>query len=81
MQQEINDIARGMSVSISRIVRAAEVRERLGVGASTLSVMSAAGKFPKPFPIFPGGRAVGWRECEIETWLQQRRSEAEAGHE
>lgn len=55
-----------------RIVRRAEVRERLGIGASTLSAMVAAGKFPKPFPIFSGGRAVGWREHEIEAWLQQR---------
>lgn len=56
----------------SRIVRRAEVRKRLGIGASTLSAMVAAGKFPKPFPIFSGGRAVGWCEHEIEAWLQQR---------
>lgn len=56
----------------SRVVRPAEVRERLGIGVSTLSAMVAAGKFPKPFSIFPGGRAVGWREHEIEAWLQQR---------
>jgi predicted DNA-binding transcriptional regulator AlpA len=34
--------------------------------------MIAAGKFPKPFPIFSGGRAVGWCEHEIEAWLKQR---------
>ncbi|MEY4838195.1 MAG: hypothetical protein RLZZ475_2054 [Pseudomonadota bacterium] len=65
----------------SRIVRRAEVRERLGIGASTLSAMVAAGKFPKPFPIFSGGRAVGWREHEIEAWLQQRSNAAGGGHE
>ena len=56
----------------SRIVRRAEVRERLGIGASTLSAMVAVGKFPKPFPIFPGGRAVGWCEHEIDAWLHRR---------
>lgn len=58
----------------SRIVRPTEVRERLGIATSTLYAMIAAGKFPKPFPIFSGGRAVGWREHEIEAWLQQRSS-------
>jgi predicted DNA-binding transcriptional regulator AlpA len=43
--------------------------------------MVAAGKFPKPFPIFSGGRAVGWREHEIEAWLQQRSNAAGGGHE
>lgn len=72
MQQFPTSAPPETSSGSSRIVRRAEVRERLGVGSSTLSAMVAAGKFPKPFPIFSGGRAVGWREDQIEAWLQQR---------
>jgi len=72
MQQVPNNTMPEIRSGSSRVVRRAEVRERLGIGASTLSAMIAAGKFPKPFPIFSGGRAVGWCEHEIEAWLQQR---------
>ena len=72
MQQVPTSAPPATTSGSSRIVRRAEVRERLGISASTLSAMIAAGKFPKPFPIFSGGRAVGWREHEIEAWLQQR---------
>lgn len=72
MQQVPTSAPPATTSGSSRIVRRADVRERLGIGASTLSAMIAAGKFPKPFPIFLGGRAVGWFEHEIDSWLQQR---------
>ena len=62
-----------------RIIRAVEVRRKLGVAPSTLFAMVAAGKFPKPFVIFPGGRAVGWREQEIDAWLENRNRVAKKG--
>jgi predicted DNA-binding transcriptional regulator AlpA len=72
MQQSLIDAGSGSAANSSRIVRPVEVRQKLGVASSTLCAMVAAGKFPKPFVIFPGGRAIGWREHEIEAWLQQR---------
>lgn len=81
MQQVLTKSVSGVTSTVSRVVRPAEVCERLGIGTSTLYAMMAAGKFPRPFVIFSGGRAVGWHEQEVEAWLQQRSSEAEAGHE
>lgn len=76
MQPNLIDASLGGASRGSRILRPAEVREKLGVGSSTLAAMVAAGRFPKPFVIFPGGRAVGWREHQIEAWLDNRDSVA-----
>ena len=77
MQQTLINTSQGASSGSSRVVRPAEVCERLGIGTSTLYAMMAAGKFPRPFVIFSGGRAVGWHEQEVEAWLLQRSGAAE----
>ena len=53
----------------NRILRMRELRERLGLSASHLYALMAAGRFPKPFPIIPGGRATGWLESTIDAYL------------
>ena len=60
-----------------RIVRNAQVRTKLDVSEAKLFDMVAKGLFPKPFPIVPGGRAVGWLESDVDHWIleQKRRSE------
>lgn len=57
----------------TQILRHANVRAKLGVSASTLFDMVAKGVFPKPFQIIPGGRAVGWLESEIDSWILKQR--------
>jgi prophage regulatory protein len=57
-----------------RIVRHAEVRERLDVSESKLFDMVAKGIFPAPFQIVPGGRAVGWLESDVDSWILARRT-------
>jgi len=52
-----------------RILRMRDLRERLGLTASHIYAMVAAGRFPKPFPIIPGGRATGWLESTIDAYL------------
>lgn len=52
-----------------RILRMRDLRERLGLSASHLYALMAAGRFPKPFPIIPGGRATGWLESTIDAYL------------
>ena len=56
-----------------RIVRAAEVRARLGISRAKFSDMLSRGQFPRPFVIVPGGRAVGWLEGDVDIWITDRR--------
>ena len=69
----------GKSESL-RIVRNAQVRAKLDVSEAKLFDMVAKGLFPKPFPIVPGGRAVGWLETDVDSWiLEQKRASEEGG--
>ena len=53
-----------------RFVRLHEVMARTGLSRSTIYVMMAEGRFPKPVPL--GERSVGWIESELEEWLRDR---------
>lgn len=55
-----------------RVIRHAKVREKLDVSESKLFDMCAKGIFPKPFPLIPGGRAVGWLESTVDDWILAR---------
>jgi prophage regulatory protein len=55
-----------------RIVRHDEVRRKLDISAAKLFDMIAKEKFPRPFVIVPGGRAVGWLECDVDAWIVER---------
>lgn len=52
------------------ILRLPSVKSRTGLSRSTLYLRISQGQFPKPVNL--GGRAVGWLESEIETWLSCR---------
>jgi len=61
----------------NRILRMRDLRERFGgISASHIYAMVAAGRFPKPFPIIPGGRATGWFESTIDAYLANGASTA-----
>lgn len=59
------------------IVRHKQVKQKLQVSSAKLYHMVANRVFPPPFPIVPGGRAVGWLESDVDQWIleQKRRSE------
>ena len=56
-----------------QILRHAEVRKRLKISSAKLFDMVAKGQFPKPFLIIPGGRAVGWLESTVDSWIVERK--------
>ena len=62
-----------------RILRLPDVLARTGLSRSTIYVRLAEGSFPKPVQL--GGRAVGWIESDVDTWIRERiaasRGEAE----
>ncbi len=57
-----------------RVLRMAEVSEKVNLAPSTIYELQSTTppKFPKSFKIVPGGRAAGWFESDIDTWLSNR---------
>lgn len=55
-----------------RIIRMRELRDKIPLSQSHLFALIQRGQFPKPFPLVPGGRAVGWFEADIDSYLQKR---------
>jgi prophage regulatory protein len=47
--------------------------QKVGLGQSSLYELISRGLFPKPFPLVPGGRAVGWLEEDIDRWILERK--------
>lgn len=55
-----------------RLLRRAEVMDRVGLSKSTLYSRISAGTFPKPVTL---GSSVRWVESEVEGWISERVSE------
>ena len=51
-----------------RLLRRKEVEERIGFKHSAIYRWINAGSFPRPVQV--GGRAVRWRESDIDAWLE-----------
>ena len=54
-------------MAIDRLLRIVEVIECTGLSRVTIHRQRKAGKFPEPLQV--GGRAVRWRESQIEEWM------------
>jgi prophage regulatory protein len=52
------------------ILRLPVVKSRTGLARSTIYLRISQGIFPKQISL--GGRAIGWVESEIETWLSNQ---------
>ena len=52
------------------ILRLPAVKQRTGLSRSTIYLRISEDSFPKPVSL--GGRAVGWIESEIDSWLEQQ---------
>lgn len=50
-----------------RLLRIGEVIERTGLARVTIHRLRKKGEFPEP--LRAGGRAVRWRESEIQGWM------------
>lgn len=55
------------------VLRLPAVIEATALSKSTLYAMIQDGDFPRPMRL--GKRAVGWREADIEAWLNSRSKE------
>jgi prophage regulatory protein len=57
-----------------RILRDSEVRERTGLSRTTRWRLIRKGTFPQPVLITE--RAIGWRETDIQLWIDEREPKA-----
>ncbi len=51
-----------------RLLRLAEVRNRVGLGKTMIYAMIGDGRFPKPYKITAA--AARWSEREVEAWIE-----------
>ena len=57
-----------LSRSSERLIRLPEVRQRVGLGRSTIYRLMELGSFPKARKLGP--RAIAWSEGEIDSWIE-----------
>jgi len=53
-----------------RIIKLPKVKDKIGLGRTTIYQMITDGGFPAPISL--GTRAVGWLESEVDQWIQER---------
>lgn len=59
-----------LSRSSERLIRLPEVRQRVGLGRSTIYRLMELGSFPKARKLGP--RAIAWSEGEIDSWIKAK---------
>jgi prophage regulatory protein len=59
-----------VGVDPSDTLRLPRVRQRTGLGRSTIYRLMSEGKFPGAVQLSP--RAVGWHKSDIDAWLNAR---------
>lgn len=60
-----------------RILRRHEVQRLVGVGSTKLYELIREGRFPPPVRLT--GRTVGWRESEVQAWIDSLPTTSEGG--
>ena len=61
------------AVAPVNVIRHTQVCKKLQISSAKLFAMCAKGLFPKPFQLIPGGRAVGWIEVDVDSWVIARK--------
>jgi prophage regulatory protein len=64
-----------MAGNHQKLLRLADVRDRVPYSRSTIYQLITQGKFPKPFSL--GARAVAWLESDIDAWIAARIDEGD----
>lgn len=52
------------------ILRRKQVEDRTGLSRSAIYAAMAKGEFPRPIKLT--AKAVGWRDRDIEAWIESR---------
>jgi prophage regulatory protein len=59
-----------LATAQDRLIRKPEVLARTGLGNTTLYALVKQGSFPASFTL--AGRAVAWREADVNRWISDR---------
>lgn len=59
-----------MEKDTTRFLRAKQVAKMLGIGKSTVWLMSREGRLPSPIKLSP--RITVWKAEDIELWIQNQ---------
>ena len=54
----------------TRILRMREVMQRIGLSRSTIYKLMENDDFPRPMKL--GSQAIGWRDADVEAWIESR---------
>ncbi len=68
-----------MPPTLQKVYRLKAVEEIFGYRKSQIFALVKAGKFPKPFTLSDGGRAVGWLEGDLIKLQAERIAARDAG--
>ena len=60
------------------VVRGADARAYVGLGATQFSKYVRLGVLPQPIQLTDDGRAVAWLKTELEAWLLARVAKRDA---
>ncbi|QPD06398.1 MAG: Transcriptional regulator, AlpA family (modular protein) [Candidatus Nitrospira kreftii] len=52
------------------VLRLKDLQRRLALSRSAIYARMAAGDFPPPIQLGP--RAIGWRQADIDAWVESR---------
>jgi prophage regulatory protein len=61
---------------MNKLLRLPQVKELTGLGRSTIYRLMENGEFPRQVAISRG--AIGWRESDIQAWIESRQLAIEA---
>ena len=56
----------------TKILRLPQVKAHTGLSRSSIYIQISRGEFPQQIKL--GDRAVGWREADIENWVDGQRN-------
>ncbi len=62
-----------------RFLRLPQVEQTVGLRRDTIYRGAREGWFPRPVTITPNGTARGWRESEVQAYVQERIKQSEVG--
>ena len=60
-----------------RILRMKDLPSKVGFQPSTIYGLIAQGTFPAPHKLVPNGKASGWLESTIDSWIENAASQNE----
>jgi len=66
-------------MSKDQLIRITGVKSLTGISKSYIYQLCQEDRFPKPVALISGGTSVAWVASEVQSWIDQRIAERDAG--